>query len=219
MPNIYKDINNNGTTTLDDYLSMCTNDEQRQKLFFSMDLSMKKLHDSNYYIRSFNANDILVYEGNKNLDIYYKSVDNGCDNFYKKQNIFYLTCFVIGVYSDCLRYMNPKKPDFLISNFDEFAQFIPSDDVPYYKGIVMRGSSVYYSDFIKAKRQREFGNVQAMSNSSSIEGGTALTKSTLIGRMNASDDFDQKAFISVLLFPVIIMVLGFIVPFLIVLFS
>ncbi len=220
MPGSYKNSNNsNNVLTLVDYLSMCSSDNQRQKLFFSMDLSMKKLHDNKQYVKNFSPDSILVHEDNNDFSIYYQSISSDSDSFYRKQNIFYLACFAIGVYSGCLEYINPKKPEFLIDNFSEFAQFVPSGDVPYYKGIIVRGASVYYSDFITAKRNQEISSVQSIQNfNSNNASGGALIKSTLIGRMNAKEDYDQSAFINILLFP-LIMIIGFVISFLIILFS
>lgn len=216
MPSNYKNSNrSDNKLTVADYLSLCNSDEQRQQLIFLMDITMKNLHINNYYVANFHPDYILVYENKSGLNIDYRSVTHGCNDFFKQQNIFYLSCFAIGVYSTCLKYINPKEPNFLIENFNEFAQLVPSDDVPYYRGVIVRGSSVYYSDFVKARKEQEISSIQSVTNSSN---GITLTKSTLIGKMNAKEDLDQSAFISILLFP-ILMLVGFIIPFLIVLFS
>ena len=49
--------------------------------------------------------------------------------------------------------------DFLKENFDSFAQFLPSSDVPYYRGVVLRGASVYLCEFYIERRNREFENL------------------------------------------------------------
>lgn len=221
----YKNVSgNNSSLTLNEYLSVCSSDAERKKLFLNMDSALKKLHGSNYYVKDFNVNGIYVYGTDRGgLDIYYSIVDSGLDFSLKQKNIFYLSCLAVGVYSGCLPYINPSNPDFLVSNFNEFAQFIPEDSIPYYKGVVCNNASVYYSDFIATKNEREINALKelgdSISGSSKGKSGVAFTKSTAIGRMNASDDKNQAAFISIMLFPVIIMFISFLIPFLIVLFS
>lgn len=214
MSNYSKDENDN-IFSLNDYLSLNNSDDKYRKLFFSMDFSMKRLHENGYFVKDFSLSSILVYSDGNNMSINYNFVGRGCSDDLKRQNILYLSCLAIGVYSSCLKYMNPKKLDFLVDNFDEFAQFIPNEDVPYYKGIILRGASVYYSDFVRAKKEQELKNLQSVSDgySSNLNNGIKLTKSTEVGRMNASDDKNQSAFITVLLFPIIIFMLGIMISF------
>ena len=48
---------------------------------------------------------------------------------------------------------------FLKENFDSFAQFLPSSYVPYYRGVILRGASVYLCEFDKERRKREIANL------------------------------------------------------------
>lgn len=207
---------------LKDYLSFCNNEKDRKNLFVSMDVALKSLHNNNYFVKDFNINNIYVYfNGNDNVYVKFLDVHEGLDFSIKQKNIFYLSCFAIGVYTDCLPYMNPSKPDFLISNFSEFAQFIPEDSIPYYKGVICSNATVYYSDYISAKNKKEIEELKKLdtSNSGGTGKGIMLTKATAVGKMNASDDVNQAAFISILLFPVIILLLSFLLPFFTIVFS
>ena len=56
-----------------------------------------------------------------------------------------------------MKYLNP---DFVKENFDEFAQFIPSGDVPYYRGVIQRGASVYFCEFALEKRNRDLADLE-----------------------------------------------------------
>ncbi len=187
-----------------------------KNIFSNMDREMKKLHSSNYYIKSFNVNNILI-SGD-----YIKYIDVGIlDNDYRRdyinKNIYYLACLQLGIYSDCLEYINPENKNYLKEEFDSFSIFLPEDVMLYYKGIFVNELNIYLDDFLRAKLKREIGNNSYLvDDGSSRSQGMHYSKSTMVGRI-MNDDNSTAAFIAILLFPVIILLLAIIIPLMIIL--
>lgn len=190
-----------------------------KKLFNCMDLSMKRLHQDGEYVTSFNIDDILVFDQyvryTKTSKLYFEDRD-----YMIHRNIVYLACLAIGVYSDCLSYINPDNMRYIRSNFSSFATVIPEDVVPYYKGVVERDANVYLNDFIRAKAEREIQRDRSMLDqgdfSSNNKNISTYSKSTFAGRMLA-DDSNKSAFIQLVLFPVVIFLLAILIPIMIIL--
>lgn len=191
-----------------------------KNLFYSLDLEMKQLHESGFCITSFHVHDILIsghfvkYKKIRNL--YYEDREELI-----RKNIFYLSCLAIGIYDDCLGYINPENPRDLKDNFSSFATFLPEDVVPYYKGIIERDATVYLSDYMKAKVEKERAKEQkildSVSNTSAPNKGS-YSKSTLIGRLYADENSsNMAAFVQIVLFPVIILLLAILIPIMIIL--
>lgn len=192
-------------------------------LFYNLDLGMRKLHDNGYYVASFNINSILI-QGDF---VQFQGVNKfPFDNkeYFVHQNIYYLSCLAIGIYNDCLDYINPDNKEMLKTNFESFSEFIPSDVVPYYKGIIMRDSTVYLSDYIKSKVQIEIQKEQeslggSFNSSNKSRGASTYTKSTLMGKLysDREDNSNISAFIQIFLFPIIILLLAILIPIIIIL--
>ena len=74
-----------------------------------------------------------------------------------KEDIYRSSVIQIGLYTNSLNHLNPE---FLKENFDAFSQFIPSDDVPYYRGVIQRGASVYYCEYALEKSKRDMEDLE-----------------------------------------------------------
>ena len=76
-----------------------------------------------------------------------------------QEDIFHSSLIQIAYYlrmSD----LNQLNPDFLRENFDEVVQFLPSDDSPYYRGVIQRGASVYFCEYALEKRNRDLEDLE-----------------------------------------------------------
>lgn len=187
-----------------------------KKLFYNLDFEMKSLHRMGEYVYSFNIDDILVYDDS----VKYKKTSRLYSDdrqYIINKNIFYLSCLAIGIYNDCLDFINPENLIGVRELFSSFVDFIPEDVLPYYKGIIERESSVYLCDYVRAKVDREIeANKNLLESDSSplINGSSKnvqnYTKSTLAGRIFADDN--TSAFIKLILFPVIIFLLAILIP-------
>ena len=100
-----------------------------------------------------------------------------------KEDIFNSSLLQIGIYTNSLKYL---KPEFLRENFDSFAQFIPSGDVPYYRGVVQRGAAVYLSEFAEEKANRDLMDLEKQLD----EGGNSTNK-TLVKASDKRIDVDS----------------------------
>lgn len=188
-----------------------------KNLIYHLDFTMKNLHHAGEFITSFNIDDILVsgqfVKYTRTSKLYYEDRD-----YLIHKNIIYLSCFALGVYNDCLNYINPDNLSGIKENFSAFSMFIPEDVVPYYKGIFQRDANVYLSDYVKAKVERDRIRDVSMLNqdgSSNNKNISTYSKSTLAGRLFADDN--KAAFIQLVLFPVIILLLAILIPIMIIL--
>lgn len=190
--------------------------EKLKSIFSNMDREMKELHSNNYYIKSFNVNNILI-SGD-----YIKYTDIGIlDSDYRRdyinKNIYYLACLQLGIYSDCLEYINPENKKYLKEEFDSFSIFLPDDIMLYYKGVFVNELNIYLDDFLRAKIRREMGNNSSLlDDGNNRRQGMHYSKSTMVGRI-MSDDSNIAAFITIWLFPIIILLLSIIIPLMIIL--
>lgn len=212
-------------------------DDELREVFINMDLAMKYIHEKGYCIKSFDPKDIEILN-NSLKQIKYNTLLEMPNNLYDKKELIkediYSSSFLqIGIYTKCLAYMNPS---FLKENFDSFAIFLPSEDVAYYKGIVQRGASVYFSEYVVERKKRDLKVLEDEigDTSNSNQRGRSLVKTNGRGYSNY-DLVDQNitinesiysqlnnkeaAFINYVIFPIIIMLLGFLTGILIYTFS
>ena len=130
----------------------------------------------------------------------------------KREDIFRSSFIQIGMYTNSLNYLNPE---FLKENFDSFAQFIPQDDVPYYRGVVQRGAGVYLYEFFLEKRKRELedlgkqvGDVSAEITAINETSPAELTNTKINNQIYRQiNGVDQAAFLNMALIPIAILVL------------
>lgn len=201
--------------------------EEIKKFFLSFDKKMKMYHEHNYVITSFRLQDIIVYEdfqdGQRAYDVdfkHYEPKEN--TNITAKDNIFYSACLAVGVYNNCLSYINPNKPGFLKNNFYLFAENIPSDVASYYRGVIERDAEVYLTEFVATSKQQE---IDRMKREMEVEAQkeAELQKNKDVPKPKSSIQNDtwgtsDAAFSSVALFPIIFSILGILIPILFMLF-
>ncbi|MCI8461158.1 MAG: hypothetical protein HFE81_07140 [Bacilli bacterium] len=147
--------------TLADWVSSHPSEEDLRTVFLNMDRALKYIHDHGYCIEVFYPTEIEILENEKDHIQFKRLLELSKDPAKKremvKEDIFNSSLIQIGIYSNSLKYLNP---DFVKENFDEFAQFIPSGDVPYYRGVIQRGASVYFCEFALEKRNRDLADLE-----------------------------------------------------------
>ena len=98
--------------------------EEYQQLFYTMDLTMKILHQYNYQITNFNPTNITVGTNeNEQTYIMYQQVaplnsNQSLTDIH--QNMYNFAFLQVGIYSNTLDYLTPT---FLKDNFDRFTIF------------------------------------------------------------------------------------------------
>lgn len=147
--------------SLDQWILDHHSEEELQSIFLNLDRALKYIHDHGYCIQVFYPTEIDILNGEDDHIRFRKlielSKDEGIRREMIKEDLFNSSFIQIGIYSNSLKYLNPT---FLKENFDSFTQFIPNDDVPYYRGIVQRGASVYLCEYALEKRNRDLENLE-----------------------------------------------------------
>lgn len=210
------------------YSSSRDNDlEEIKKFFLSFDKKMMMYHGNGYVITSFRLQDIVVFEkalnGTVDYDVDFKHYDKKENtNITPQKNIFYAACLAVGVYNNCLSYINPDKPSFLKNNFYMFAENIPSDVVSYYRGVIERDAEVYLNEFVTTSKQQEIDRMKmemdAENKKAEEERKKMEVNKTPSSRKNDVWGTSDAAFSSVSLFPILFSILGILIPVLFVLF-
>ena len=165
----YHNTDNGNATgvSLGKWLTTCGSAEELRAFFLNLDSAMKYIHDKGYFIESFRFDllDAMPDDFQIRRDIV-------------KENIRLSAFLQIGIYANCLQYL---RPEFLKSNFDDFAQFLPEGDIPYYRGVIERNASVYFTDFALEKKKRDLVALENEVNGN--EKGKQLVKDNDVNSM------------------------------------
>lgn len=205
--------------TLAEWISIHPSEEELRSIFLNMDRALKYIHEHGYCIEVFYPTEIEVLNNEDDYIKFNKLMKLPTDQDIRErmiqEDIFHSSFIQIGIYSKSLKYL---KPSFLKENFDDFAQFLPVSDIPYYRGVVQRGASVYFGEYAIEKRNRDLEELNRQlgeggdSNKALIKHDVNLTNSTIndviYRQINGLRD---HAFINFLLIPTI--VLGMLVLF------
>jgi hypothetical protein len=153
--------NNINSVTLSEWVNSHHSEDEMRSIFLNMDRALKYIHEHGYCIDVFYPTEINVLNNDDDYVQFRKLVELSRDPDVAremiKEDIFKSSLVQIGMYSNTLDYMNPE---FIKENFDSFTQFIPNDDVPYYRGVVQRGASVYYCEYSMEKRRRDLEELE-----------------------------------------------------------
>lgn len=203
--------------TLKEWLKDNHSDEDLQLLFYNMSSTLKYIHERDYFVKTFNTNEIQIVDDNKLSPIQYNTVvqiPKGENEEIKREDIYNLAFMQIGIYSNTLDIL---KPAFLKEHFDSFTAFLPAGDVPYYRGVATRGARVYYSDYVDEKNKREIAKLEEMTENEGYEKGIQRIKSTTAGKAftDQANDYlysdinkPEAAFTTLVIIPVIMIVIG-----------
>ena len=211
------------SVSLDEWLSFHTSEDERREMFLNMDKALKYIHEHGHCIEVFYPTEIQIL-GDRVDHIKFNALTPLAFNDRERktminEDIFRSSLIQIGIYSNTLKYLTP---DFLKSNFDSFIQFLPNGDVPYYRGIVQRGATVYFSDYANEKANRDFADLenQLGDGAGKESSGKALAKTGAfragiepISNDSINDDIYRQinglkdsAFVSCVIIPTIILI-------------
>lgn len=212
---------------LQEWLDGFRSDEELREVFLNMDLAMKYIHEKDYCIQSFHPKKIEILN-NSLQQIRFDELMEMPNNFDDQKELIhediYSSAFLqIAIYLKCLDSIDYLNPAFLKENFSEVATFLPEGDVPYYKGVMERGASVYFSSYIAEKKKRDLQVLETEFGEGGNERGKSLVKSN--GKsISAEDMFDQNkkinesiysqlakqdaAFVHFLIYPTIVILVG-----------
>lgn len=204
--------------SLSSWINSYRDEEEIREIFLNMDRAMKYLHDRGYCVKSFDPRNIYILNNSIDqikLDILPLPSDYSESRKCVKEDIYNSSFVQIGLYSKCLPYL---KSDFLKSNFDKFCEFLPEGDVPYYRGVIDRGASVYFCEYAMEKANRDLAALEKELDGEGMGLGTPALR-TPKGDVNVNTRINdgiykqlsgkrEAAFVSLLLFPTALLVLG-----------
>lgn len=214
------DVNyNDKAISLDDWIKSYRDEEEMREIFLNMDRAMKYIHDHGYCVKSFDPRNIMILNNSINqikLDTVALPDDYAEKKQYIKEDIYNSSFIQIGLYSKCLPYL---KRDFLKSNFDRFSEFLPEGDIPYYRGVIDRGASVYFCEYAMEKVNRDLAALEnELAGESGVKGKTksVFDDTGINDRINDAiykqlTSRRDAAFVTFLLFPTALLVLGTII--------
>lgn len=209
------------STSLDSWIKSFRDEEEMREIFLNMDRAMKYLHDRGYCVKSFDPRNIYILNNSLDqikLDIIPLPDDYAVRKQYIKEDIYNSSFVQIGLYSKCLPYL---KKDFLKSNFDRFCEFLPEGDVPYYRGVIDRGASVYFCEYAMEKANRDLATLEkelagegmglSVSKPKGLTGDVNVNTRINDGIYKQLSSKREAAFVSLLLFPTALLVVGVII--------
>ena len=221
-------VDNYKTMTLNQFINTYSSSSEKDvpiinDMLLALDKKMKMYHDFNYAITSFDITKTYIYEakdsnGNLIFDADYSEyAPIGKSSFTPKDNVFYLACLAVGIYNNCLSYIDPSKPKFLKENFNLFAENMPQEVVPYYRGIIERGFSVYLNEFIDSRNEQEIAKMQEEAKRMAAEEAERKKKENKNSAPKVKPNSawginSDAAFSSISFFPLIFLLLGVIIP-------
>lgn len=200
--------------TLSEWIQEHHSEDELRSIFLNMDRALKYIHDHGYCIDVFYPTEINVLNNEDDYIQFRKLVELSKDydmaKEMMKEDIFRSSLIQIGIYSNSLRYLTPE---FLRDNFDSFAEFIPNDDVPYYRGVVQRGASVYFCEYAQEKSRRDLEDLEKqlgdIDNNNSVGSVTNTNEDITNKKINdliyrqISGINENAAFLNVLALPLI----------------
>ena len=198
--------------TLLEYIVEHPSTDEMREVFLYMDVALKYIHDHNYCIEVFHPSTIYVLDDKPNY-VEFSSImelpkDSLKSQVYIQKDIFNSSFIQIALYTRIGDYL---KPEFLLEHFDEIATFLPEGDVPYYRGVIQRNANVYLSEYTAEKTNRDLKQLSQELDDKSIEEYKdevdVLSNDQVNDKIYRQINAD-KAFISFLLIPVILLLGG-----------
>ena len=209
------------STSLDSWIKSFRDEEEMREIFLNMDRAMKYLHDRGYCVKSFDPRNIYILNNSIDqikLDILPLPEDYATRKQYIKEDIYNSSFIQIGLYAKCLPFL---KKEFLKSNFERFSEFLPEGDIPYYRGVIDRGASVYFCEYAMEKANRDLATLEkelAGEGMGVSLGKTPASMGDVSVNARINDNIYKQlgskreaAFVTLLLFPTAILVLGMVI--------
>ena len=167
--------------------------KELQKKYYYLDRTMKEIHKKGYYLTQ------VTYPLSQDLFEHLAKFDRDHKEEVIKDNLLELSILALGEYVGNGRYLTSKNGEarkMLKEMFMEYAPYLPSEDVPYYKKMIEENPIMYYSEFVDYRNQRQVG--QAPSQSHSMQ----YAKKTAAGILYTEDNaLNTNAFVRIFLIP------------------
>ena len=144
------------------WISLHKNIEEFRSLFLNLDCALKYVHDRGYCVTNFSPTEIYVLGSNENC-IQFKQLIEMPQGFEQRnkliqEDIFKSSFLQIAIYCNMLNCLTPQ---FLKERFNDITIFLPFEDVPYYRGIIERGASIYLYEYRLEAFRRKFASFES----------------------------------------------------------
>lgn len=215
----------NQSISLKSWIDSFRDEEEMKEIFLNMDRALKYIHEHGYCIQNFDPSCIEILNDSLNQIRFSELMQMPDDPVQQKQIVkedIYNSSFIqVGLYTNCLSYL---KKDFLKSNFDGFATFLPENDIPYYRGVIERGASVYLCEFVAERTKRDLATLEKElngENSKKINSISEYSSSSINDQINdaiykhINSKRSDAAFVTTLIFPTLVLSLTMILALII----
>lgn len=204
----------NNSVTLSEWVKLHPSMDEKQSVFLNMDRALKYIHEHGYCIEVFHPSEIHVLNNEDKYIQFRRLVELSKDPVISrnmiKEDIFNSAVVQIAIYSNItIDYINI---DFIREQFDSFVLFLPQTDVPYYRGVIQRGASVYLCEFTVERRKRdlqdmekELGEEAKPQNVSDVSEAEMINKKVNDMIYRQISGINDSAFASILIVPVVIL--------------
>lgn len=214
-------------TTLQEWFKDSHSEEEKRELFLYLDFAMKYVHDRGYCVLTFNPSEIEILN-NSIKQVKFNTLlkmpedDLAYQNRLKDEDIFNSAAVQVLLYS---KFPLNTKTDFLKEHFDDFVTFLPESDSRYYRGVIQDGASVYFTEFELERVRREEEQLEKeLSDLPNQNIDDANRKKQALVKMFTNDKINntiykkinvvqESAFINVLLYPTVGIVLFLVYTF------
>lgn len=214
-------------TTLQEWFKDSHSEEEKRELFLYLDFAMKYVHDRGYCVLTFNPSEIEILN-NSIKQVKFNTLlkmpedDLAYQNRLKDEDIFNSAAVQVLLYS---KFPLNTKTDFLKEHFDDFVTFIPESDSRYYRGVIQDGASVYFTEFELERVRREEEQLEKeLSDLPNQNIDDEKKKKQALVKMFTNDKINntiykkinvvqESAFINVLLYPTVGIVLFLVYTF------
>lgn len=205
-------VNNMNETDLKTLYIYTNDNNDLLRYFYKMSYSMKKLHDSGYYVTDFRA-DKIKYDDKSGEFIF--RVDKLLPDIKDeviKSNIYNYASLLTNIYINKSNLFNSDilfSADYLQEVVENFRYSYNESDYNYFYNLYKNNDVIYYHEYMDALKKEQNG----------ISSSKNLVKATSVGAMLSSDDnqdiFNKAAFISV---PVVFVMSVVLILFMIIIF-
>lgn len=214
-------------TTLQEWFKDSHSEEEKRELFLYLDFAMKYVHDRGYCVLTFNPSEIEILN-NSIKQVKFNTLlkmpedDLAYQNRLKDEDIFNSAAVQVLLYS---KFPLNTKTDFLKEHFDDFVTFLPESDSRYYRGVIQDGASVYFTEFELERVRREEEQLEKeLSDLPNQNIDDEKKKKQALVKMFTNDKINntiykkinvvqESAFINVLLYPTVGIVLFLVYTF------
>lgn len=198
--------------SLADWAPMHDSMDEKREFLLNADIALKYLNSNGMKVDSFDFNDVFIVDDNLR-EIKFNVISNvgTVTDADVKSNIYDAAKMALYLY---LYPCENIDDGFFKSHFADFSFAFPPDDVPYYKGIVERGASVYFNEFDFQKRKMD---LEKLGDSVKGEDGDLMgdVNLSMLSKPN-NDEYNKRiyregAYAKAIALPTIISVIGFLI--------